>query len=53
MNAGMATLKKESPDEAKKIGYMNGGMAKKGVKHGGLACGASNPAKNPVKRGKA
>ena len=53
MNAGMAALKKEAPEVAKKMGYMYGGMAKKGFKHGGLACGASNPAKNPVKRGKA
>jgi len=52
MNAGMAALKKEAPAVAKKMGYMYGGMAKKGFKHGGLACGASNPAKNPVKRGK-
>jgi len=64
MNAGMAALKKEAPEVAAKMGYMYGGMAKKkkgmayggmakkGFKHGGLACGASNPAKNPVKRGK-
>jgi len=53
MNAGMAALKKEAPEVAKKMGYMYGGMAKKGFKHGGLACGADVPAKNPVKRGKA
>lgn len=53
MNAGMKALKKESPEVAKKMGYMYGGMAKKkGYNKGGL-CGASNPAKNPVKRGKA
>jgi hypothetical protein len=54
MNAGMAALKKEAPAVAKKIGYMGGGMAKKkmGYAHGGLACGASMPPKNPVKRGK-
>ena len=64
MNAGMAALKKEAPEVAKKMGYMYGGMAKKkkgmayggmmkkGLKHGGLACGADVPAKNPVKRGK-
>ena len=37
----------------KKKGMAYGGMAKKGFKHGGLACGADVPAKNPVKRGKA
>ena len=44
MNAGMAALKKEAPEVAKKMGYMYGGMAKKkmGYAHGGLACGASN-----------
>jgi len=53
MNAGMKALKKEAPEVAKKMGYMYGGMAKKkGYNKGGL-CGASNPAKNPVKRGKA
>ncbi len=53
MNAGMAALKKKAPKVAAKMGYMYGGMAKKGFKHGGLACGADVPAKNPVKRGKA
>ena len=65
MNKGMKALKKEAPEVAKKMGYMYGGMAKKkkgmayggmarkGFKHGGLACGADVPAKNPVKRGKA
>lgn len=53
MNAGMKALKKEAPAVAKKMGYMYGGMTKKkGYNKGGL-CGASNPAKNPVKRGKA
>ena len=53
MNAGMKALKKEAPEVAKKMGYMYGGMAKKkGYNKGGL-CGASNPAKNPVKLGKA
>ena len=45
MNAGMAALKKEAPEVAKKMGYMYVGMAKKkkmGYAHGGLACGASN-----------
>lgn len=44
MNAGMAALKKEAPEVAKKMGYMYGGVAKKkmGYAHGGLACGASN-----------
>ena len=51
MNAGMKALKKEAPEVAKKMGYMYGGMAKKGYNKGGY-CGASNPAKNPVKRGK-
>ena len=43
MNAGMAALKKEAPEVAKKMGYMGGGMAKKkmGYNKGGL-CGASN-----------
>ena len=39
-----------------KHGYMGGGMAKKkpmGYAHGGLACGASNPAERPMnKKGK-
>lgn len=29
-----------------------GGMMKKGYAHGGLACGASNPAERPMKKGK-
>ena len=39
---------------AKKQGYMKGGMAKKkmGYKDGGLACGASNQAARPLKKGK-
>jgi hypothetical protein len=53
MNAGMAALKKEAPAVAKKMGYMGGGMAKKKGYNTGGYCGASNPAKNPVKRGKA
>ena len=64
MNAGMKALKKEAPEVAARMGYMYGGMAKKkkgmayggmmkkGFKHGGLACGADVPAKNPIKRGK-
>ena len=36
----------------KKKGMAYGGMMKKGFKHGGLACGADVPAKNPIKRGK-
>jgi len=39
-------------DVKKKKGMAYGGMMKKGFKHGGLACGADVPAKNPVKRGK-
>ena len=64
MNKGMKALKKEAPEVAKKMGYMGGGMAKKsgygmggmtkkmGYKDGGLACGASNPAERPMKKGK-
>lgn len=61
MNAGMKALKKEAPEVAKKMGYMYGGMAKKKMAMGGMAkkgynkggyCGASNPPKNPVSRGK-
>lgn len=51
MSAGMKALKKEAPAVAKKMGYMGGGMTKKGYNKGGL-CGASNPPKNPVSRGK-
>ena len=54
MNKGMKALKKEAPEVAKKMGYMKGGMTKKkmGYKDGGLACGASNPAERPMKKGK-
>ena len=54
MNKGMKALKKEAPEVAKKMGYMGGGMAKKkmGYSGGGLACGASNPAERPMKKGK-
>ena len=54
MNAGMAALKKEAPEVAKKMGYMYGGMAKKtnNMGHGGLACGASNPPARPMKKKK-
>jgi hypothetical protein len=67
MNKGMKALKKEAPEVAKKMGYMYGGMAKKkvmgmmsggmskkkmGYADGGLACGASNPAARPIKKGK-
>ena len=54
MNKGMKALKKEAPEVAKKMGYSYGGMAKKkmGYKDGGLACGASNPAERPMKKGK-
>ena len=34
----------------KKMAY--GGMAKKGYNKGGLACGASNAAERPLKKGK-
>jgi len=43
MNAGMAALKKEAPEVAKKMGYMYGGVAKKpdmksmGMAYGGMA----------------
>jgi hypothetical protein len=43
MNAGMAALKKEAPEVAKKMGYMYGGVAKKpnmksmGMMSGGMA----------------
>jgi hypothetical protein len=35
-------------------GMSKGGMMKKarGYKHGGMACGASNPASRPMKKGK-
>lgn len=52
MNAGMKALKKEAPEVAAKMGYMYGGMAKKKGYNKGGYCGASNPPKNPVKRGK-
>ena len=54
MNKGMKALKKEAPEVAAKMGYSYGGMAKKKMKmaHGGLACGASNPAERPMKKGK-
>jgi len=53
MNKGMKALKKEAPEVAKKMGYMKGGMTKKmGYAHGGLACGASNAAERPLKKGK-
>lgn len=43
MNAGMKALKKESPEVAKKMGYMMGGMSKKkdmmgvGMAYGGMS----------------
>ena len=67
MNEGMKALKKAAPEVAKKMGYGYGGMAKKkkmgmmgggmakkrmGYGHGGLACGASNPAERPLKKKK-
>jgi hypothetical protein len=67
MNKGMKALKKEAPEVAKKMGYGYGGMTKKkdmmgmayggmskmkGYKHGGMACGASNPAERPIKTSK-
>ena len=54
MNKGMKALKKEAPEVAKKMGYSYGGMAKKPMKmnKGGLACGASNQAARPLKKGK-
>jgi hypothetical protein len=42
MNKGMKALKKAAPEVSKRMGY----------KHGGLACGASNPAERPMKKGK-
>lgn len=63
MNEGMKALKKAAPEVAKKMGYGYGGMTKKksgmmgggmtkmkGYKHGGMACGASNPAERPIKK---
>ena len=63
MNEGMKALKKEAPEVAAKMGYNYGGMAKKKMgmayggmtkkmkmAHGGLACGASNPAERPMKK---
>jgi len=68
MNEGMKALKKEAPEVAKKMGYGYGGMTKKkmgmayggmsnkkkmmGYKHGGMACGASNPPERPIKKSK-
>ena len=54
MKKGMKALKKEAPEVAKKMGYSYGGMAKKkmGYATGGLACGASNQAARPLKKGK-
>jgi len=48
MYGGMSSGKK------KDMGMMYGGMAKKkmGMKNGGLACGASNPAERPMKKSK-
>jgi hypothetical protein len=35
------------------MGMAYGGMSKmKGYKHGGMACGASNPAERPIKTSK-
>ena len=46
-------LKKLPTAVRNKMGYMSkGGMMKKGYAHGGLACGASNPAERPMKKGK-
>jgi len=67
MNEGMKALKKEAPEVAKKMGYGYGGMSGKkkmgmayggmskkrmGMAHGGVACGASNPAERPIKKSK-
>jgi hypothetical protein len=65
MNEGMKALKKAAPEVAKKMGYGYGGMTKKkmgmmgggmtkmkGYKHGGMPCGASNPAERPIKKSK-
>jgi len=50
MNKGIKALKKEAPEVAKKMGYMQGGMTKKkmGYNKGGM-CGASMPAERPIK----
>lgn len=42
MNKGLKALKKVAPAVVKKMGY----------KRGGLACGASNQAERPMKKGK-
>jgi hypothetical protein len=49
MNEGMKALKKAAPEVAKKMG-----MSKKrmGFAHGGMPCGASNPAERPIKKSK-
>ena len=53
MNEGMKALKREAPEVAAKMGYNYGGKVKKmKMAHGGLACGASNPAERPMKKGK-
>ncbi len=53
MNKGMKALKKASPEVAKKMGYIYGGMSKKkmGYNKGGM-CGADVPAARPIKKGK-
>lgn len=44
--------KKKKPDMMG-MGMAYGGMSKmKGYKHGGMACGASNPAERPIKKSK-
>lgn len=49
MYGGMSKKK-----DMKGMGMAYGGMAKKkvGMEHGGLACGASNPAERPIKKSK-
>ena len=53
--AEMAMTKTPKPRAKKKdmmgMGMAYGGMTKmKGYKHGGMACGASNPAERPIKK---
>jgi len=47
------SFEKKMARESKQLGMSKGGMAKKrGYKDGGLACGASNQAARPLKKGK-
>lgn len=51
---GSHEFEREMARESKEMGMSKGGMAKKkmGYASGGLACGASNQAARPIKKGK-